>query len=119
MANGDLDFEAKNAYTLTVQVRDADIPEFVDEAVIQITVHDENESPVVTPQQKTLHENSQESGVIATMAATDQDAGAAGTLTWSLSAGNTAGAFTIDQMTGEVELPTRPRWTSSRIRPFR
>jgi VCBS repeat-containing protein len=104
VANGDLDFESASAYSLLVQVRDADIPEFVTEAQVQIVVQDQNEAPAVTPEQSILNENSQTSAAIATMVATDPDAGTAGSLTWSIVDGNSDGAFAIDPTSGEVRI---------------
>lgn len=100
----ELDFETKNSYTLTVTFVDTSNAALNDSATIQLIIDDANESPTVTGSSKTLNENSAANTVVATMSATDVDAGLAGQFTWSIAAGNIGNAFAINATTGEVRV---------------
>lgn len=98
----ELDFESKSSYTLSVKLEDQENAALNDTATIQITVLDANESPKVTAQSKLIAENVASQTLVATMSATDPDAGAAGQVTWSIVSGNSDGAFAVDPTSGAV-----------------
>ncbi|HEX2836410.1 MAG TPA: cadherin domain-containing protein [Thermoanaerobaculia bacterium] len=95
-----INYEALSSYSLTVQVTDNGAPNLSGSATITINVTDANENPVVTPATFALDENSANTTVVGTVSATDPDAGQ--TLTYSITAGNTGGAFTINGSSGQI-----------------
>ncbi len=101
---GDLDFETTGSYTLTVRMEDTLNSLLFDTATVQITVNDANDAPRVSGQQVTLTEHSANQTVVATVQASDQDQGAAGTYTWSITSGNVGNAFSIDTNSGVLRV---------------
>ncbi len=94
-----LDFETTPAFALTVQVEDTSAA--TDSATVTINLTDVNEAPVVDNQTlSSLPENSANSTSVGTVSADDVDAG--DSLTYSITAGNGAGAFAINAGTGEI-----------------
>lgn len=68
-------------------------------ANVNITVACVNDAPVVTPATFSLPENSANGTVVGTVAATDVESN---TLTFSITSGNTGGAFAINSVTGQI-----------------
>jgi VCBS repeat-containing protein len=95
-----LDFETTPSYTLTVTVTDSDGA--TDTATVNITITNVNEAPVFNPDTYTedVSEDAAGGAAVVTVTATDPDAG--DTLTYSITAGNTGGAFTINAATGAI-----------------
>ncbi|ALW84057.1 hypothetical protein AUC43_02430 [Hymenobacter sedentarius] len=85
-----LDFEVATSYTITAQATDGSL---TSSAAFVINVSDVNEAPVVANQSYTTQEDGAAGTVVGTVLATDPDAGQA--LTYTLTAGNTNGAFAL------------------------
>ncbi len=96
--NAALDFETTPVFNLTVQVEDNGT--LADTATVTINLNDLNETPMVNNQSFAIDENSANGTSVGTVAASDPDAG--DSLTYSITAGNTNGAFTINAGTGEI-----------------
>jgi protocadherin-16/23 len=75
--------------------------------------------PVFYPREYnvSLRESSTTSASVAVVVASDPDSGRFGTVTYRIVAGNDAGIFRIDRVTGEIFV-TRPNMLSSRNRPY-
>ncbi len=99
---GTLDYEATPSYVLTVQATDNGTSSQNASAAITINITDINNenTPVIAPQTFSVEENVTIGTSVGTVIATDADAGQ--TLTYSITAGNTAGKFTINSSTGEI-----------------
>ncbi len=95
-----INYEATSSYSLTVQVQDNGAGNLTDTATVTITVNNLNEAPLASNQSFNVNENSAGGTVVGTVSATDPDAGQ--TLTYSITAGNTGGAFAINSATGEI-----------------
>jgi VCBS repeat-containing protein len=95
-----LNFETTPAFALTVQVTDNAPSPMSASNTITINLTNVNEAPVIAPQTFSLAENSANGTVVGTVVASDPDAGT--TLTYSLTAGNTGGAFAINAATGQL-----------------
>ena len=102
--NALLDFETHPTFNLTVRVTDNGNPVFFREAAVTINLTDVNDAPVVTAATFGIPENSPNGTVVGTVTATDQDAGQ--TKTFSITAGNTGGAFTIGASSGQITVAT-------------
>lgn len=85
-----LDFEAADAYTLTVEVDDG---VFTVTETVTVTVVDENEPPVVAPTSGTVAESAPVATVVASLTATDPEGGG---LTYGIVSGDPGGQFTVD-----------------------
>jgi hypothetical protein len=97
-----LDFEAGATRTLTITATDDGAGNLADTGVVTITLTDVNEPPVANDANFSVLENSPNGTAVGTMLATDQDAGANGTLAYAITAGNTNGAFAINASTGAI-----------------
>jgi Raf kinase inhibitor-like YbhB/YbcL family protein len=97
---GTADHETKDSYVLTVQVTDSGTPALSTNAHVTVSVNDVNEAPVINDQSFELPEDSAVGTPVGRALATDVDAGQ--TLTYSITAGNTGNAFTIDAATGRI-----------------
>jgi hypothetical protein len=97
-----LDFETTNSYSLTVLVADNGTLSKNASATITINVTDvSNENtPTISPQTFSIAENSANTTSVGTVTASDADA--TQTLTYSITAGNAAGKFSINSSTGEI-----------------
>jgi hypothetical protein len=96
-----LDFETQSSYDVTVAVDDAGVGGTPDDSVAHtLTLTDVNEAPVVADQSISIGEFTVNGTSVATLVASDVDAG--DSLTYSITAGNTNGAFAIDPVTGEI-----------------
>ncbi|MCA9195363.1 MAG: cadherin domain-containing protein [Planctomycetales bacterium] len=96
-----LDFETQPEFDLVIQVSDASNSQLADTATIHINVTNANDAPIVNSKSTSIPENSATGTAVTVMQATDQDSGVDGEFDWSIVAGNTSGAFAIDNM-GEV-----------------
>ncbi|MGH8537584.1 MAG: DUF4347 domain-containing protein, partial [Gammaproteobacteria bacterium] len=92
------DAGANNLYDVTVQVSDGNGG--TDMQAIAVTITDFNEPPVVNDQAFSVAENTANGTPVGTVIASDVDAG--DTRSFSITAGNTAGAFAIDTATGQI-----------------
>ncbi|MEH7076475.1 cadherin domain-containing protein [Neobacillus drentensis] len=132
---GQLDFETKSSYTLTVLASDTILPTRslsaysvytslfatslteTDLATITIHVNDQNDNrPVPVPFTKSIAENSANGTSVGTVSATDADAGS--TFTYNLKDGNSAGAFTIDPSSGEISVADASKLDYETVRGF-
>ncbi|TWU36173.1 Cadherin domain protein [Novipirellula artificiosorum] len=101
LMDGFLDYESKSSYSVTVRVTDSAGNAF-DEA-LTINVNDLNDNtPVIDPSQTfSVSETAGNTTVVGTVTASDDDA-----LTtfsaWTITAGNTGGAFAIDSGSGQI-----------------
>ncbi len=97
---GDLDFETRNLYNLTVEATDAG--NLSESATVTISVNDVNEAPELQDQTYSIDENviTDGSQVVGTITGTDTDAGQ--TLTYTITAGNDDNRFAIDPNSGEI-----------------
>jgi len=94
-----LDFETTPTFSLTVEVEDTSAA--TDSATVTINLTDVNDAPAIDNQTlPNLAENSANSTSVGTVSADDEDSG--DSLTYSITAGNGAGAFAIDSGTGEI-----------------
>jgi len=103
-------------YNLTVTVTDSGL--LTDTAAVTVTVHPvnhgTNNAPVVNVQSFALNENSAIGTNVGTVVASDPNAG--DVLTYTITAGNTGGAFTINSLTGQltvaggIDFETKPSY---------
>jgi hypothetical protein len=93
-----LNFETTPTFSLTVQVTDSG--SLSDAATITVNLTDVNEAPDVNGQAFSIAENSGNGVIVGTVVATDPDAG--DTRTFSITAGNGAGAFSINAASGQI-----------------
>ncbi|KAL4217421.1 hypothetical protein ACF0H5_023871 [Mactra antiquata] len=99
------------SYTVTVVATDDADSTDTATVVVTINVQNVNESPTITPFDKAVFkaDKTGAGAVIATVAATDPDAG--DTLTFSISGGNTGNMFTVDGT--EVKVATGKKLDAS------
>lgn len=95
-----LDFETAAPFDLTIEVQDSG--GLLDTASAAIQLADINERPTGNGIAADLLENSANGTVVGTVTAVDPDAG--DLLSFSITGGNTAGAFAIDSVTGEISV---------------
>jgi hypothetical protein len=95
--NAALNFETTPSFALTVQVSDSAL---TDTATITVNLTNANEAPVVSNQAFNINENSANGSSVGTVVATDPDAATA--LSYSITAGNTGGAFAINANSGAI-----------------
>ncbi len=110
-----LDYEAHPTFTLTVEVTDSGTPGQTASATVTIHLADRNEAPVINDQSFWVDENAANGTSVGTVAASDPDAG--DHLTYSITAGNTGGAFAIDGTRARSRWPTQRPWTTRPIPP--
>jgi VCBS repeat-containing protein len=101
-----VDFETSATFSLTVEVTDNGVPAKSDTATVTVTVSDANDAPVIAAQSRgPVAENAANGTLVGVpVVASDADAGQA--LSWSITAGNTGGAFAIDPATGQLSVAT-------------
>lgn len=104
---GDFDYETLSSYSLQIEVRDANINAFFDTAVVTVNITDQNDAPNVIAAETSVDENAANDTPIHTMSGSDQDTGAAGTLTWKIINGNIGDTFAIDSSTGSIRVADR------------
>ena len=100
LTDGILDYETKSSYEVTVRVTDSGSLTY--DETFTITVNDLNDSPVIDNQSFGIDENSSNGTSVDTVAVSDEDAG--DSLTYSITGGNTDGAFAINSSTGELTI---------------
>src|SRR6185436_17267987 len=81
-----------------VSVTDNGTPVLSGSATITVNLNNRNDAPVVNPATFAVNENSANGTSVGTVTFTDQDAGQ--THTFSITGGNTGGAFAINPSTG-------------------
>jgi hypothetical protein len=89
-----LDFETNPTFNLTVQVTDNGTPVLSGSTTVVVNLTNVNEPPVPSGGPFTIPENSANGTSVGTVSATDPDAGQSHT--FSITAGNTGGAFAIN-----------------------
>lgn len=99
---GVLNYETKGNYSLTIKVNEVVNAALATNAVISIVLNDVNESPVILDQQFTMGDSENVGTIVGRIAASDPDSGQ--TLTYSITAGNTAGYFSVDSSNGDIIL---------------
>ncbi|QQL45498.1 cadherin domain-containing protein [Sulfuriroseicoccus oceanibius] len=92
------DYETAASYALTVTVTDGSAA--TDTAAVTVNVTDVNEAPVAEDNSGSLAEDATVGAAVATVAASDVDAGSV--LSYAITAGNESGAFAIDAGTGAI-----------------
>lgn len=95
-----LNFETTSTFNLVVNVTDSSTPSLASSAAVTITLTNVNEAPAIAPLPFSLVENSANGTVVGTITGTDPDVGQP--LTYSITSGNTGGAFAINPTTGEI-----------------
>jgi hypothetical protein len=97
-----LNYEALTSFALTVQVLDNGSPQLSDTATVTVNLTNVNEAPTAGPAGPfSLAENSANGTNVGTpVPSSDPDAG--DTLTYSITGGNTNGAFAINPTTGQI-----------------
>lgn len=93
-----LDYETRSSYPLTVVARDAGGT--AASKVIQINVTNGNDAPVGEGLNYTLLDSTAIGTAVGTVSFTDQDPGQSHT--WTITAGNTGGAFAVNSTTGTI-----------------
>lgn len=129
-----LDFETKTTYSLLVQASDEIVPVTLspyalitslfanspidsDIATITINVTDLNDNrPVPQGFSATIDENTVNGTIVGNVTATDADAGSQ--FTYSITAGNSEGAFAIDATSGEVTVANTSKLDYETIKNF-
>ena len=92
-----LDFETNPTFSLTIQVEDTGT--LTDTASVTINLNDLNEAPTINDAAFNVDENATNGTAVGNVPVTDPDAG--DTHVYSITAGNTGGAFAIDN-TGNI-----------------
>jgi len=91
-----------SSYSLTVEVTDG--AGLKATAIVNITISDANDAPVLDPYSASIDENA--IGALGSVTATDEDAGQQAGLVYAITAGNADGAFSIHSVTGVLSLDT-------------
>ncbi len=98
-----IDFETISSYELIVTVADGGNPSLTDTATITVNVNDVNEAPTLADETFELLENSVDGASVGDIMGQDPDIEAPNNeLTYSITDGNTDGAFAISSSTGEI-----------------
>ncbi|WP_346190067.1 cadherin domain-containing protein [Rubritalea halochordaticola] len=98
----ELDYEASSSYSLTVTVTDSG--GLSDTATVTVNVSNVNEAPVANDTSGSVAEDVAVGTSVALVTSSDPDAG--DSVSYAITAGNTAGAFAINSSTGEVTTAT-------------
>ncbi|MBI3463270.1 MAG: cadherin repeat domain-containing protein, partial [Planctomycetes bacterium] len=99
---GRLDFETSPRYTLVVQATDNGPGRLSGLATVAINLTNVDEAPVVTPASFRLAKNKPNGTIVGRVIVRHADAGQ--TVSFSITGGNTAGAFAINSTTGEISV---------------
>ncbi|CRK94042.1 CLUMA_CG007566, isoform A, partial [Clunio marinus] len=116
--SGDLDYELRNSYEFPIIATDRG--GLSTTAMVKIQLTDVNDNrPIFYPREYnvSLRESLSTSASVVVVVASDLDSGRFGTVTYRIVAGNDAGIFRIDRVTGEVFV-TRPNLLSSRSQAY-
>ncbi|NVO20460.1 MAG: T9SS type A sorting domain-containing protein [Bacteroidetes bacterium] len=95
-----LNYEAILTFSLSVVVKDNGTTPLSSQATISINLMDVNEPPVINSQSFTVAASAANGTVVGKVRATDPDAGQI--LTYSITSGNTSGAFTLNSSNGNL-----------------
>jgi VCBS repeat-containing protein len=95
-----LDFETTSSFTLVVKVQDNGSGSLSSQATITVSLKAINQAPVISNQSFSVNENTANGLTVGTIVASDPDASQ--TLSYSITAGNTSNAFTINTSTGKL-----------------
>jgi hypothetical protein len=98
LTDGILDYETKSSYQVIVRVTDSG--GLSHDETLTVTVNDLNEAPVVNDQSFSVDENAANGTSVGTVVTSDVHVG--DSLTYSITAGNTGGAFAINASTGQI-----------------
>ncbi|XP_065192145.1 uncharacterized protein LOC135823227 isoform X2 [Sycon ciliatum] len=103
--NGILDRETVDIYNLTVTITDSGVPPLSTVSRLEVTIADVNDSPpkfVNASYNATITENTAGGTVVARVHAVDPDIGDNSLVTYSITAGNSAGRFAVSASSGVV-----------------
>jgi hypothetical protein len=95
-----LNFETTPTFSLIVKVRDNGVGSLSSQATITVNLINKNEPPVANNQTFSVTPSAPNGTQVGTVLASDPDAGQ--TLTYSITAGNTSSAFSINSSTGLI-----------------
>ncbi len=112
------DFESSLPITVTVKVTDSFIVPSSVTRVITLSPSDVNDPPVLAPKDFMIPENSPSGTVVGAVQGTDQDAGLAGKLRYSIDPSGPVSVFSIDPIDGtikvlssaQLDFETKPNW---------
>ncbi|MEQ8469792.1 MAG: cadherin domain-containing protein [Marinoscillum sp.] len=93
-----VDFETQSTYEMTVEVSDGSLSA---QGVITIEINDLNEQPTLADASFSINENSVVGFLVGTLTGDDPDGDV---LTYSISAGNSLGAFLMENSTGKLRV---------------
>jgi hypothetical protein len=99
---GEVNYEDAASHLLTVKVTDNGTGFLYDTAEVTINVNDVNDAPVAEDAVFSIAEDAAVSTVPGSVNGSDEDAGQS--VTYSITAGNTGGAFAINSATGELSV---------------
>ncbi|XP_055546785.1 protein dachsous [Wyeomyia smithii] len=118
----ELDFETRNSYEFPIIATDRG--GLSTTAMVKIQLTDVNDNrPTFYPREynvslrESMPTNSLLSTPVVVVVATDSDSGSFGTISYRIVAGNEAGIFRMDRLTGEIFV-ARPNMLSSRSQPY-
>uniref|UniRef100_A0A182SHC2 Cadherin domain-containing protein n=1 Tax=Anopheles maculatus TaxID=74869 RepID=A0A182SHC2_9DIPT len=118
----ELDYETRNSYEFPIIATDRG--GLSTTAMVKIQLTDVNDNrPTFYPREynvslrESMPTNSLLSTPVVVVVATDSDSGSFGTISYRIVAGNEAGIFRMDRLTGEIFV-TRPNMLSSRTQPY-
>ncbi|HEX7151336.1 MAG TPA: cadherin domain-containing protein [Thermoanaerobaculia bacterium] len=97
--SGALDYETTATFFLTVEATDNGGSAMTGSGTIGVTLTNVNEAPAVSPATFAVNENAPNGTLVGTATRTDVDGPGA---TWSITNGNTNGAFAINPATGAI-----------------
>jgi hypothetical protein len=100
-----LDFETQEVFTLDVAVTDAGAVPLTTLLRVEVPLRDRNEAPVLADSVFDLPEDAPVGTVLGNLMASDPDAG--DRLTWEIVAGDDAGQFALDPLSGILSLVDR------------
>ncbi len=95
-----LNYESIPSYSLTVKVTDNATAPLSATAIVTVNLININDKPVIGNQSFSVAEFAPNGSLVATVIATDPDAGQV--LTYSITGGNTSNAFSINSTTGKL-----------------
>lgn len=101
--NSNLDFETTIAYALTITVSDGANTSLAQTVGVNVTPENDNNPVVTVDQSFNVSETATNATSVGLVAATDADAGTTFS-NWSITGGNTGGAFAINSGTGEIRV---------------
>jgi uncharacterized delta-60 repeat protein len=95
-----LNFESVTQINLVVNVTDNGSPSLSNSQNVTINITNVNEAPTISGKTVSLAENSTNGTLVTSVSGSDVDAGQS--LSYSIAAGNTGGAFAINATTGQI-----------------